>query len=231
VIYYPEDGWCDAVVYAGSLIGAAAERYDLELLVGKVTGLAIERGSCNGVVTADGTVIHADVVVNCAGRWLNDVAGAPEHQVPLAPTVGLIAYTPAVGVKLKRALRTPLVNMRPDGGGRFLLRSNELDRLVAADAEPRVDHPQAQELLRRAKATIPALEKVDVEAVRIAIRPIPKDSYSAIGPIPTLQGYYVAVTHSGVTLGPFIGKADTDEIVNGRSRSELAEFRPSRFFN
>jgi glycine/D-amino acid oxidase-like deaminating enzyme len=134
-------------------------------------------------------------------------------------------------VKLKRALRTPLVNMRPDGGGRFLLRSNELDRLVARDAEPRIDHPQAQELLRRAKMTIPALATVGVEAVRIAIRPIPKDSYSAIGPLPTLEDYYVAVTHSGVTLGPFIGEAVADEIVNGRIRPELAEFRPSRFFS
>jgi glycine/D-amino acid oxidase-like deaminating enzyme len=112
-----------------------------------------------------------------------------------------------------------------------MLRSNELDKLVAADAAPTKDHPQAQELLKRAKKTVSALAKIEVEAVRIAIRPIPKDTYSAIGPVPGLDGYYVAVTHSGVTLGPFIGEAVADEVINNRTRSELADFRPSRFFN
>lgn len=231
VILYPEDGWCDAVVYAGSVVGGAMERYGLTLVDAKVTGLKITAGRCDGVVLADGTVREADIVVNCSGRWSNDVASEKEYQIPLAPTVGLIAYTQAAGVKLKRALRTPLVNMRPDGGGRFMLRSNELDKLVAADAAPTTDHPQAQELLRRARKTIPALEKIEVEAVRIAIRPIPKDSYSAIGPVPHLDGYYVAVTHSGVTLGPFIGEAVADEVINNRTRPELTDFRPSRFFN
>jgi glycine/D-amino acid oxidase-like deaminating enzyme len=231
VILYPKDGWCDAVVYSGSLVGGAMQRYGLSVVDAKVTGLKITAGHCKGVVLADGTVHEADIVINCSGRWSNEVASEGKYQVPLTPTVGLIAYTQPAGVKLKRALRTPLVNMRPDGGGRFMLRSNELDKLVAAESAPTTDHPQAQELLRRAQKTIPDLDKVEVEAVRIAIRPIPKDSYSAIGPVPHLDGYYVAVTHSGVTLGPFIGEAVTDEVINNRTRPELAGFRPSRFFN
>ena len=69
------------------------------------------------------------------------------------------------------------------------------------------------------------------EAVRIAIRPIPGDQLSAIGPMPRTSGYYIAVTHSGVTMSPFLGAVVADEIVGGRQRAELADFRPARFFN
>jgi glycine/D-amino acid oxidase-like deaminating enzyme len=67
--------------------------------------------------------------------------------------------------------------------------------------------------------------------VRIAIRPIPSDHFSAIGPVPRVQGYYLAITHSGVTMSPFLGRAIAEEIVLGRVRAELADFRPARFFN
>jgi glycine/D-amino acid oxidase-like deaminating enzyme len=49
--------------------------------------------------------------------------------------------------------------------------------------------------------------------------------------VPRADGYYMVVTHSGVTLSPFLAKAAADEIVHGRIRPELETFRPSRFFN
>lgn len=231
VIHYPRDGWLDPVPYSGALITAALERHGATFVEGRVDRLVLAGERCTGIELADGRTIEADVVVNCAGRWLNDIVQASEHRIPLAPTLGIVAYTPPVGAPLRSALRTPLVNMRPDGGGRFLLRSNELDRLLASDEGALPSHPQAQELMRRAIKTVPALRNVDVEAVRIATRPIPKDSYSAVGPVPGLSGYYAVVSHSGVTLSAFLGEVVADELVHGRERNELAEFRPSRFFN
>ncbi|UFN47889.1 FAD-binding oxidoreductase [Roseomonas sp. OT10] len=228
VIHYPGDGWADAPLCAAAQVGAGMERHDLTLRIGKVAGLEVRAGRCEGVRLADGSVLGADLVVNCAGRWSNEVAG--EAGIPLAPTYGIVAYTPAVGLRLRRGLRTPLINLRPDGGGRLLLRSNELDRLVTSLDGAVPSHPQAQELLRRAKLTLPALGPAEVEAVRIGIRPVPGDSYSAVGPVPGLSGYYLAVTHSGVTLGPFLGQAIAQEAIEGREAPELAEFRPARFF-
>jgi glycine/D-amino acid oxidase-like deaminating enzyme len=49
--------------------------------------------------------------------------------------------------------------------------------------------------------------------------------------MPRVSGYYLAVTHSGVTMSPFIAIAVADEIVRGKPRPELADFRPARFFN
>ena len=218
VIHYPKDGWLDPVPYAGALVGAAVERHGARFVEGDARSLAITGDRCDGVILSDGTALTADVVVNCAGRWLNEFVEQPGLRIPLAPTLGIVAYTPPSGARLRSALRTPLVNMRPDGGGRFLLRSNELDRLLANDEGALPEHPQAQELLRRAISTIPALARVPVEAVRIATRPIPRDSYSAVGPVPGLANYYAVVTHSGVTLGAFLGEVVAHELVHGRQR-------------
>jgi len=49
--------------------------------------------------------------------------------------------------------------------------------------------------------------------------------------VPRVQGYYLAVTHSGVTMSPFLGRCVADEVVRGQARPELADFRPARFFN
>ena len=46
-----------------------------------------------------------------------------------------------------------------------------------------------------------------------------------------MEGYYVAVTHSGITLSPLLGKLAAAEIITGRPDPALAAFRPARFFN
>jgi glycine/D-amino acid oxidase-like deaminating enzyme len=112
-----------------------------------------------------------------------------------------------------------------------MVRTNAADDLVSLDMTPTPTMPQALDVMRLAAEIIPALATVKVEAARIAARPMPKDGLSAIGPTPRVNGYYVVVTHSGVTLSPFLAKAVTDEIVHGRTRPELANFRPGRFFN
>lgn len=81
-----------------------------------------------------------------------------------------------------------------------------------------------------ARVLLPALREVPIEAVRIAIRPEPVNSYSAIGRLPGVKGLHVAITHSGVTLAPFIGEGLTREILHSQEVPEFAAFRPARFF-
>jgi glycine/D-amino acid oxidase-like deaminating enzyme len=49
--------------------------------------------------------------------------------------------------------------------------------------------------------------------------------------MPRVSGYYVAVTHSAVTMAAFLGAAVVDEVVHGRLCAALEPFRPTRFFN
>jgi glycine/D-amino acid oxidase-like deaminating enzyme len=72
--------------------------------------------------------------------------------------------------------------------------------------------------VRRVRQLLPSIGAVEPEAVRIAVRPIPGHQLSAIGPMPRMSGYYIVVTHSGVTMSPFVSAAVTDEIVNARQK-------------
>ena len=112
-----------------------------------------------------------------------------------------------------------------------MLHWNPTDALLTFDSKISPSMPEARDLVRRARQLLPSIGEVEPEAVRIAIRPIPGDHLSAIGPVPRTSGYYLAVTHSGVTMSPFLGAAVADEVVRGKERPELADFRPARFFN
>jgi glycine/D-amino acid oxidase-like deaminating enzyme len=230
-IHYPEDGYVEAPVMIGALIEAATVRFGLNLRTQTaVRRLIAVNGRATGVETASGETISADVVINCAGRWANEVVGSPDFTVPLAPTLGLIAYTPAVGTAIRKVLRTPNLNVRADGGGRLLLRANDLDETLADNDVASPDHPAAIELARRLGELVPALGGINAEAARIATRPIPQGGLPCVGTLPGLDNYWVAVTHGGINTSAFIGIALRDEILEGRAAPEYAPYRPDRFF-
>ena len=112
-----------------------------------------------------------------------------------------------------------------------MLHWNPTDARLSIDTRLSPSMPEARDLVRRARQLLPSIGEAEPEAVRIAVRPIPGDHLSAVGPMPRTSGYYIGVTHSGVTMSPFLGAAVADEIVRGRQRAELADFRPARFFN
>ena len=80
----------------------------------------------------------------------------------------------------------------------------------------------------RARAIVPRLAGVEIESTRLCWRPMPADGLSAVGPVAALPGYYVALTHSGVTLAPVLSRLVADEIATGRPAAALAPFRPER---
>jgi glycine/D-amino acid oxidase-like deaminating enzyme len=229
VAFFPEEGWLDPVVYAHAMLSAARLRHGAKVICGaRVVDLITAGDRVTGVRIADGTQYEADTVVNCAGRWTNEATRDAGLHLPLAPTVGFLVFTPPVAAALSRVLRTPLIDARPDGAGRLMLIT---DMALAFDTKLSPSMPEARDLVRRARQLLPSIGEVEPEAVRIAIRPIPADHLSAVGPMPRTSGYYIAVTHSGVTMSPFLGAVAADEIVGGRQRAELAHFRPARFFN
>ena len=75
----------------------------------------------------------------------------------------------------------------------------------------------------------PALARARVEATRVGVRPMPRDEKPIVGTIPGLEGFYVAVSHSGVTLGPLWGRIAAAEVLDGVRDARLAPYRPERF--
>lgn len=232
VAWFPEEGWCDPVVYAHAMLSAARRRHRTQLICGaRVADLVMQADRVSGVRLASGTVHEADFVVNCAGRWTNEVVREAGLHLPLAPTVGLLVFTPPVAARLSRVVHSTVINARPDGAGRLMLHWDATDATQSIDRPVSPAMPEARDLVRRAATLLPSIGEVEPEAVRIAIRPIPGDHFSAVGPMPRVSGYYLAVTHSGVTMSPFLGAAVADEVIRGHQRDELVSFRPARFFN
>ena len=50
-----------------------------------------------------------------------------------------------------------------------------------------------------------------------------------VGPVPDLNGVYIAVSHSGISLAALIGACAAVEITDGTPPAPLLPYRPARF--
>lgn len=230
IAWYPQDGWLDPVVYAQAMMSAAKRHGAVLRTQTPIAGPIVEGGKVKGVRSESGERFHADLVVNCTGRWSNDTIGNALPHVPLAPTVGFLVFTPPVPSGIQRVVATPFCDFRPDGAGRLMVHSGAADELVSPELGSDPGMEQANEVIARLLHVLPGIAPLKPEAARVTIRPIPADGFSAVGPVPGVENYYVMVTHSGATLSPALAAMAADEIVNGIERPELATFRPLRFF-
>jgi glycine/D-amino acid oxidase-like deaminating enzyme len=243
IAWFPAEGY----VLTGPLMAeltARAIRRGVTVLTGepgRVTGFDIAGGAVRAVRTAGGGVIPADAVVCCAGRWapeLATLAGAA-CPVPLVPWAAPGATAPGLVVRAGpvtppgpvRVVHAPQVCLRPHSGG--------LVHLEAPDAAVDLHTPDtklrrwAQRLLRRAQRVAGGLDDAGVVGYRVCVRPMPADGRPIVGWLPGASGLYLAVTHSGVTLGAHLARLVAADVAGGgaagAAAAEIAPYRPSRF--
>jgi glycine/D-amino acid oxidase-like deaminating enzyme len=240
IAWFPGEGYLLTEAMVSHLLERAT-KHGVTVLTGtsgQVTDL--EPGSAGGgpsVRTAAGQVISADVVVCCAGTHvphLAALAGAA-GPIPLVPWAEPGAAAPGLVVQagpmaapgLTRMVHAPEVYLRPHAGG--------LVHLEAPDAAVDLHTPDedlrrwAGELLDRARQVTGGLDDAAVTGYRVCVRPMPADGQSIVGWLPGAPGVYVAVTHSGVTLGAHLAGLITAELLGSPATAELAPFRPGRF--
>ncbi len=224
VIFTPREGYVEVVRFVAALL-AATRRHGARVLPGhRVTGLLRAGDRVRGVVTEDGARFEADVVVDCAGPAAAEVARLAGVEVPFGHVPGRLSYTTPVATTLRRPIHAPGVHFRPDGAGRIVLADEDHDVIF----DPRVPWTPAQSLAV-AMPHLPPLAGACVEASRVGIRPMPRDRKPVVGPVPGLEGFYVVVSHSGVTLGPLWGRIAAAELLDGRADPRLDPYRPARF--
>jgi glycine/D-amino acid oxidase-like deaminating enzyme len=228
IAFFPEEGWVDPVPYAHAMI-EGARRYGATVHIGTRVSLATIDRAVAGVRTSDGTMVGADVVVNCGGRFLNDIGDHQRLRIPLAPTHGILVLSPPVPTRLQRVIHAPQANVHPDGAGRLMIYCRDVDELTTIDSPPGEVLDAAHLGVRNAARILPSLAGAKAEVARLGIRSMPKDGYPVVGQIPNVRGYYVVVTHSAVTLSPILGVMVADEIARGRPDARLAPYRPDRF--
>jgi glycine/D-amino acid oxidase-like deaminating enzyme len=123
-------------------------------------------------------------------------------------------------------MHAPHIEIRPDGDASVVLHSREVDALIDTGE----DSAELARLLHElARYVVPELGNSRIAETRVVDRPIPGDAFPSVGAVRSVPGYYEAVSHSGITLGPVIGRLLASEILSGRADDMLADFRPERF--
>lgn len=225
LVFAAREGYVDVVPCIAALL-AGARRHGARVLSDhRVSGVVREGDRIRGVVTDAGVRVDADVVVDCAGTATDEVARLAGVTVPLERVPGRLIYTTPVATTLRRPVQAPDVHFRPDGGGRIVLATVEHDGI--ADRDDPSWTPERS--LATAVPHLPALAGARVEAVRIGVRPMPRDRMPIVGSFPGLEGFYVIVSHSGVTLGPLWGRVAVAEILDRTPDPRLDGYRPTRF--
>jgi glycine/D-amino acid oxidase-like deaminating enzyme len=201
-----------------------------------VAELLVSGSSVHGVRLASGARIEADTVVLCAGWRTPDLAAQLDVEVPLVPADApgsiapcLIAYTTPARHRLSRLLSVPGLDLRPAEDGRLFLEAGDLDDRVdlTTAADQLASHSAT--LLQRAREVLPCLSGAEIAEYRVCVRPLPADGYPIIGRPNAVDGCYMIVTHSGVTLAAHLATLVAGEILTENDHPSLLPYRLQRF--
>ncbi|MEU8633086.1 FAD-binding oxidoreductase [Amycolatopsis sp. NPDC048633] len=210
-----------------------AERHGATFAIGEV--VAVGDGPAGVSVTLAGGEVHeADRVVLATGRWSERLAAGAGIDLPMltdvepgSPSIGLLGYVRAPGIDLRCVVHSPMLNLRPAADGHTVVQALDLNAAVDPADPPAPDGPIARTIARRLSALLPDHAPAPEIDLRVGFRSLPADGH-------TIAGYasprvYCLVSHSGVTLGPLLGRLVATELVTGRGEDLLDAFRPTRF--
>ena len=186
----------------------AAEAEGATLRVGAVTGLARDDGRVSGVVV-DGETIAADATVIALGPW--SILAA--QWLPLPPVYGLKGLSlvfetgdrlppEALFLEASDGAAHPEVFPRTDGTTYICGYRTEAPIPVdPAAVAPEQDESERFETICRSLS--PVLRDAPIRARQACFRPVTSDGVPLIGPVPGIEGAYIApATASGACSTP-----------------------------
>jgi len=218
-----DEGAVDPVQTTELLLNKARE-YGAKVRFGtNVTHLQQEASRLTGVHTSEG-FLEADVVVLAAGTSVPELCKPLGCPVPVTPS-------PSILIRMRsadRLIRTLISNAQ------FEARQLKDHTLLAAEDyidESEENGPEAVgkrafETLRR---SLKGGEQLELQSIKVGMRPMPEDGYPIVGFHDRVEGLYLTVMHSAITLAPLIARLAVGEIIDWVTRSELEPCRLSRF--
>ncbi|HTY94832.1 MAG TPA: FAD-binding oxidoreductase [Steroidobacteraceae bacterium] len=216
------DGRVDVLHLMGALSRAAQRAGAVILRRTEVTGINVAGGRIQQVVTSRGA-IATPVVVDAAGVHVPHIGQMIGLTIPVNAEHGHMAVTQVVPPLLP--IPTQHVAQWPNG----TVTIGTTNKFVGLDNATRPE--LAPPFIKEALHLIPALRTVNVLRLYAHLRPLPPDKLPIYDKAPGVDGFYIAVGHSGITLCPLTGKLFADWIVDGRPDMDLAPYTLSRFAN
>lgn len=242
--FFSEDAQVNPLYATHGLALGAAQRGAVLQPFAEVTGieLAGNHQAVVAVLTTRGR-IATNCVVNAAGAWAADIARMVGLHIPVEPRKGhLIATAPmpdrfmnckivlSAGYMASLKADSDLslcANVQQVRNGNLLLGSSR----QFAGFDTSVDPEVIELMVAHCLALFPALAAAEAIRSWAGLRPFTPDLLPIIGPVETVQGFYMACGHEGIgiTEGPITGKL-ISQIVTGQVPDiPLEELEYSRF--
>ncbi len=236
--YEPESGYADPPATAAGFLEAARKK-GARLLTGvAVTAILTDDSKVRGVRLADGTEIHAPLVVNAAGPWADRIARMVGLELPLTTwshDVMFVRQPPEVE-PLHPAVIDDIHAMyfRPEQG-RLTLVGLEVGNPLGEDPDTPTEHPHpgfveraVEHLCRR----IPAMERGSLHSAHRGYDGLTQpDQRAILGPAGP-EGFWLDCGHSGTgfKISPATGRSLAEWMLDGEPRTvDIRPFALERF--
>ncbi|MCL1699421.1 FAD-dependent oxidoreductase [Lysinibacillus sp. Bpr_S20] len=223
-LYAYKEGAVDPTILTNLLVKKAQGNGGKILFDTKVTGIKTEDAKVVGIHTSKG-FIESDVVVLATGTALPELCKPLSIDVPVESSPSII-----IRMKSPKKLIHTLIS-----NSRFEARQLSDTTLIAAE-DYLDDHGEngPEAVGRRAFDTLchdlKEGEHLELESIKVGMRPMPKDGYPIVGFHDQVKGLYLAVMHSAITLSPIISRLVAKEIVDNMQLKDLESCRISRFY-
>jgi len=237
--FSPDDGNASPLLAIHAFY-SHAQRLGAEFRFGEtVTDLVLQGGRVRGVRTDKGEY-GADVVINAAGPWADQVAQMAGISVPVMPDSHEAAITEAVA----RFLDPMVVDIRPmPGSANFYFYQHFTGQIVfCITPSPSIwgyDTRETSEFLpmvsQRLVEVMPKLGNIRVRRTWRGLYPMPPDGFPIVGWTREVEGLSLAVgmCGQGFMLGPGLGELlalMVQDDLEAEDRDVLAHLSPYRQF-
>ena len=222
-IHVSDEGVVEPLATAQALLAAAKRLGATVAGQTRVHTLLRTGDRVTGVDTSNG-ILQADDVVVASGVGSSSLLATAGVALPMQTAPGLVVATAPHPPVLNRLLISPMMELRQTSEGRLLA----IGRIDEAQADSDIAGP-ASDLFETIRGMIDSGASLSPEFRSVAFRPIPQDGFPAVGRSDAVAGLYAAVTHSGITLAPAIGRFATEEILTGQRHILLAPYGIDRF--
>jgi glycine/D-amino acid oxidase-like deaminating enzyme len=221
-VHVAEEGALEPLASAQAIL-AAAQSHGATLKRARILKLLRKDGRVGALLTDQGE-IAADHIVLATGAATATLAATADIHVPMSTPPGLLVQTAPTAKMLNGLVMAPEMHVRQLEDGSLLAGADFGGSDPGSDAAA------------TAAAVFAGLQRLlqDGDGLRFARyqighRPLPADGFPIVGAAPGVEGLYLAVTHSGITLAPALGHFAAAELLGAARDPLLAPYHPARF--
>lgn len=249
-VYSPMDGDVSPIYTTRAFARKAAE-LDTDIRTNtRVTGITIQDGEVQGVITDRGE-IPTNIVINCAGVWSPAVGRMMGIEIPIRPRRGHIVVSEAVQRVLQHEITDARyiaikhdpslvekaddptfrlgisLSMEQTENGNFLIGSAR--EFAGYDTDCRYDIIKG--ICEYSTRFVPALRHLNMIRSFVGMRPYCEDGVPIIGPVKAVKGAYIASGHEGdgIALAPITGRTIAEMVTGEQTEFDMTPFSFDRF--